>query len=482
MASMEKKLLLVGRWHGITQDQENALRRALLEVDPAGSDQFKLVFVITASDKGGTKRHPLLFKERVELVTGLASALSRPFEIYGATDTKSTDIDWVKHVEDVVRTQSNALTILSPADTILVSSNEDVLARFTKAGYQSQVHATDGKTPADIIQAITTGKDWRALATSWCADIYDTYALTTRIAELFKDVLVNDDGELSNGRDFKIYAVGMDASMADKVRDIGPHIRPGRIVDKGCGTGALLTHLSELFPESQIIGMDLSREMRTMSEGLHYHNHNVAIVMGNIIEQRFPQGSLSTVIYSSVMHEIYSYNGYDRDQIRLALKNTRTELARGGRLIIRDGIKPSPDCKIWMRVDGETRERFIRFAHDFKGKSQSPGVAFEEYRTGDEIWFKTSLHEANEFLSKKDYLANWAIEVNEEFGVFTLGEWRAELEACGFRVVQCTSYINPWILENRYKNHAWLHKDEDGAPGTQLAFPDTTAVIVAEAL
>lgn len=481
MVSQEKKLLLVGRWHGVTTDQENALRRALLLVD--SKCVAKLVFVITACDKGGTKRHPLMFKERVQLVTGLASALGRSFEIYGATDTKSTTIDWVKHVEDVVRLESNSSTILNPSDTILVSSNEDVLARFTKAGYKSQIHGTEGKTPADIIQNINTGKDWRAIASPSCVEVYEEHSLAERIYELFKDVLVNDDGELSNGRDFKIYAVGMDASMADKVRDIGPHIRPGRIVDKGCGTGTLLTHLSELFPESEIIGMDLSREMRRMSEGLHYHNHNVAIVMGNIIEQRFPQGSLSTVIYSSVMHEIYSYNGYDRDQIRMALKNTRTELARGGRLIIRDGIKPdASDCKIWMRADEETSQRFLRFAKDFKGKSKSPGIAFEQRVIGSQTWFVLSLHEANEFLSKKDYLANWAIEVNEEFGVFTLGEWRAELEACGYRVVQCMSYMNPWILENRYKNRAWLHTDENDAPGALFEFPDTTAVIVAEAL
>lgn len=481
MPSKEKNILLVGRWHGVTIDQESALRRALFELGPGSHS--KLIFVITASDKGGTKRHPLMFKERLEVVTGLAMALGRPFEIYGATDTKTTNVDWVKHVEEVVRLESDSKTILSPSDTILLSSNEDVLARFKKAGYQSKVHSNQGKTPADIIQLITTNQDWRVITSSWCAEVYDRLFLHERIGGLFKDVLVNDDGELSNGRDFKIYALGMDASMADKVRDIGPHIRPGRIVDKGCGTGTLLTHLSELFGESEIIGMDLSSEMRRMSEGLHYHNHNVAIVAGNIIEQRFPQGSLSTVIYSSVMHEIYSYNGYDRDQIRLALKNTRNELARGGRLIIRDGIKPdASDGKIWMRADDETKERFYRFANDFKGKSTSPGIAFEERAIEGVTWFYLSLHEANEFLSKKDYLANWAIECNEEFGVFTKEQWIAELETAGYRVVQCQSYMNPWILKNRYQNRAWLHKDKDGAPGDEIAFPDTTAVIVAEAL
>jgi SAM-dependent methyltransferase len=250
-------------------------------------------------------------------------------------------------------------------------------------------------------------------------------------------------------------------------------------VDKGCGTGLLLVHLSELFPTSQIVGMDLSRELLRLAESQHYPNQNVSIVRGDIVKQHFHAGTVSTAIFSSVMHELYSYNGYDRDVVRQALRNTHAELKPGGRIIIRDGVAP-PRRRVWMRCDAETEERFRRFAREFKGKSSEPGLQFTEYLFRRGRWFVLSLHGANELLSKKDYLENWAIEVHEEFGVFTLAGWRRELRAAGFRVVEARSYLNPWILKNRYRRKVWLHADRDGRPGEAIPFPDTTAVFVGE--
>jgi SAM-dependent methyltransferase len=240
----------------------------------------------------------------------------------------------------------------------------------------------------------------------------------------------------------------------------------------------LLVHLSRLFPQSQIIGMDLSRELLRIAESQYYPNHNVSIVKGNIIHERFAPGTVSTVLFSSVLHEVYSYNGYDHDQVRLALSNTRRELRAGGCVIIRDGIKPAGD-RVWMRCDGETERRFRKFAIEFKSKSATPGVRFRECKRGGRNWFVLGLHEANEFLSKKDYLENWAIEVQEEFGVFTLAEWVRELEALGYQVLEARSYLNPWILENRYRGRVWLHANAGKGPGQEIAFPDTTAVLVA---
>jgi SAM-dependent methyltransferase len=287
--------------------------------------------------------------------------------------------------------------------------------------------------------------------------------------------------ELSTGRNFDVYRAGMDASMAVKLHDICPHVLPGNIADKGCGTGLLLVHLSELFPTSHITGMDLSHELLQTARNKSYPARNVAIIQGHIIHLHFPAGSLSTVIFSSVIHEIYSYNGYDKDKVRLALRNTRTELRIGGRVIIRDGVRPS-DRSVWMRCDTETEARFRRFARDFKGKAANPGVTFGERLIDGQKWFVLSLHAANEFLSKKDYLENWAIEVNEEFGVFTLDEWRRELKALGFRILESHAYVNPWILDHRYQSRVWLHGDAGGGLGEVLPFPDTTAVIVCEAV
>lgn len=469
-------LLLVGRWHGVTRDQEIALKDVL---DGAGDG--KLVFVITASEQSRTKRHPLTLEERREVVEGLAKSLGRPFEIHGVSDINDSTV-WVEHMKAVVNDESGGDTVIDPANTVLISSNPDVLGLFGKQGFKSRIPSPDGTMPADLHAAIRTGSDWKEIASDSTIAIFEKRGLAQVVRDLFDDVLLTDDGELSHGRDFKVYSAGMDASLAVKIEDICTHIRPGRIVDKGCGTGTLLIHLSTLFPESEIVGMDLSSELLRTSEGQFFPNHNVSIVRGNIIHQRFRTGTVSTIILSSVMHEVYSYNGYDRDQVRLTLANARKDLQLGGRVIIRDGIKPKFEGKVWMRCDAESEERFRKFAREFKNKSNNPGVEFTEHKIGDVTWFYLDLHGANEFLSKKDYLANWAMEVNEEFGVFTLDQWQTEFEKAGYRIRECRSYLNPWIAEHRYSNHVWLHADDNGKPGEALPYPDTTAVIVAEAV
>jgi SAM-dependent methyltransferase/nicotinamide mononucleotide adenylyltransferase len=467
-------LLLPGRWHAVTREQETALRRRVEEAGPA-----RLVFVITAADRSRTKRHPLTADERTEVVRALAEALGRPFEVHRVADISDSG-RWVEHVRDAVRADSGGATRLDPQDTVVLSGNPDVLRHFEAAGYRTLPLDFHGPLPADLFGAIAQGAAWRDLADDGTVRVYERLGLAERVREVFADVLLTEDGELSTGRDFRVYAAGMDASMGVKLTDLCPHVLPGRIVDKGCGTGTLLVHLSALFPTSEIVGMDLSRELLRTAESQYYPNHNVSIVRGNVIGQHFPDGTLSTVLFSSVLHEVYSYNGYDRGQVRLALANTRRELRPGGRVVIRDGVSPG-DGRVWMRCDEETEGRFRRFAREFKGKSAAPGVGFDERVVAGRTWFVLGLHDANEFLSKKDYLQNWAVEVNEEFGVFTLPQWRRELAALGYRVVEARGYVNPWILENRYRGKAWLHADAGDGPGTELSFPDTTAVLVGEA-
>jgi SAM-dependent methyltransferase len=466
------QLLIIGRWHAVTRDQEAALLAQITAAAPT-----RLLFVITAADQSGTKRHPLPADFRGEMVREMAAPLGYPFEVHAVTDTADA-AGWVRHVEAAVRASSRGRRQLNPRNTAVLSGNPDVLGLFGLAGYRTLPAEFHGAMPFDVFGAIVAGSDWRRLANDATVRVYERHGLVQRIRDLFADVLLTEDGELSTGRDFRVYAAGMDASIAVKINDLCPHVLPGKIVDKGCGTGTLLVHLSTLFPQSQIIGMDLSRELLRIAESQYYPNHNVSIVKGNIIHEHFAPGTVSTVLFSSVIHEVYSYNGYDRDQVRLALANTRRELRPGGRVIIRDGIKPDGG-RVWMRCDEETERRFRKFAVDFKGKSTTPGVSFEVRELGGRNWFVLGLHEANEFLSKKDYLENWAIEVHEEFGVFSLAEWVRELETLGYRVREARSYLNSWILENRYRGRVWLHADAGAGPGEEIAFPDTTAVLVA---
>jgi SAM-dependent methyltransferase len=377
-----------------------------------------------------------------------------------------------------VRAESKGEVALETENTVVVSANEDVLKWFRNAGYPSRNAAYEGVTSIDMHAVIRTGGDWRKLATKATQEVFDKYEIVNRIRKLFEGV-PHSEGELSVGRNFKIYIAGMEAGMKLKLEDMFPWVVPGLLVDMGCGSGKMMVHLSERFPTSQIVGVDMSTQLLKVADSQHYPNQNATVVRGNIIEARFAALSVTTFLYSSVVHEIRSYTGYNTNNVRAGLRNAHHALKVGGRIIIRDGVKPE-NRTVWMRVDAETEERFRRFAKDFKKTAPNPGVRFVEREHGGHKWFVLSLHDANEFLSKKDYTENWDIEVNEEFGTFTTAEWKEELEAIGYKVLECRSYLNEWIEKNRYENRVWLHAESGNAPGEKLPFPNSTIVVVAE--
>jgi hypothetical protein len=212
-------LLLVGRWHGVTKDQERSLKRALKHV--AG----KLVFVITADGQGGTKRHPLYSNERKLIAEGFAKKLGRPYEIHAAADIPDS-VAWTAHICDVVKSESGGETVLTPDNTVLVTSNADVFQRFQSAGYRAIVPDTSGKLPIDMLQAMAARGDWRSMATKETGAVFESHDVEQRVITLYSDLLLNEDGELSHGRDFAVYSQGMDASMSVKIQDICPWICP----------------------------------------------------------------------------------------------------------------------------------------------------------------------------------------------------------------------------------------------------------------
>jgi SAM-dependent methyltransferase len=462
-------LLFVGKWNAITRDQERILQNCVRDYAPS-----RVFFVICGADQANNRRYPLSGDERHEIVKQFAQKHTRYHEIYRVPDVAD---GWVEHLQQAVSKGSNGRSRLDPSDTYVLTANAEVKDAFESAGYTAIQSEFVGASPNELIGNVVAGRSGLALANEGTTKVYTEKKIDERIRKLYSDIALTDEGELSHNRDFGVYARGMDANLALKVQDLLPHVQRGRIVDKGCGTGSLLVELSKAFPESQIVGLDLSRELLRIADGRHYPHSNVMVAKGNIVQRHFPPGSVNTAIFASVIHEIYSYGGYNRDVVRLALMNNRAEMARDGVLLLRDGVRP-PDRRVWMRLDGETQARFRRFSKEFKG---GVGIRFEEKEQLKRTWFLLNLAEANEFLSKKDYLENWDAEVKEEFGVFTLDEWKKELEAIGYRIVSARSYLNPWIVEHRYKNKAWLHADGGLTPGDEIPYPDTTMVIVAQA-
>jgi hypothetical protein len=98
----------------------------------------------------------------------------------------------------------------------------------------------------------------------------------------------------------------------------------------------------------------------------------------------------------------------------------------------------------------------------------------------DKWYVRLSLENACEFITKKDYTDNWSSEMHERFCYWSFGEWKSEMVKAGFRVLpESSSFSNPWIVENRYKNKVALYSDEAGQL-KPIDFPVTTMFLVAE--
>jgi SAM-dependent methyltransferase/nicotinamide mononucleotide adenylyltransferase len=458
--------LLLGRFHALTRAQGELV--ASLGRDPRVD---RIVCVLTSADHAGTRRNPLALALRDTLVRPALAATGKPFDVVPVDDIPD-DAGWVDHVRAAVR--ARAAVELAPAETLLVSANRDVQALFAAAGYAAADGPAGGLTPHELIRLIVDGKPWRGQAAPSTLDVYGRHDVPAALARIFADRLRTDDGELGAHRDFVTYGAQMDASLVQKVEDLLPWVLPPRIVDKGCGTGKLLVELSRRFPGASLVGVDLSRELLRRSDENTYAGGDVTLIPGDAADPQLPDGSADTVIFSSIMHEVYSYGGYDRARIDRALASAARELKPGGRVLIRDGVSPGDRPVLLALGDGETAARFDRFAREFK---HGQGARFDPALENDGVVrvVRLSAQLANEFLCKKDYVENWEIEVHEEYGVLTVGEWQAALARAGFVVRAIKAYVNEWIRQHRYEGRVRVTELD----GTAF-WPATNVVVVGE--
>lgn len=450
--------LLLGRFHAVTKAQAAWL--ASLAHEPID----RVICVITSANHSGTRRNPLELAARLAMVRPALERIGKPFEIV-PVDGEPEPEAWVPYVVDAVgRVAQVALT---PASARVYSANRDVAQLFEGRGFTVVAEEVQGLTPHELVQRLVDDRDWEANATDETAAVYRRPGVLDRLRAIFHQKLLNDDGELGHLRDFGSYGAQMDASLRQKLEDLVRWVKPGAIVDKGCGTGKLLVELSRLFPASRLVGVDLSREFLRLCDENTYATDEVALVFGNVIDVCVPEGSASTVIFSSVMHEVHSYSDYRVEEIDRALTNACAELAPGGHVLIRDGVSPPPATWRLELLDAPTRDTFQRFAKEFK---KGQGAAFTPI--GDGI-VELSSHHANEFLCKKDYLKNWHIEVHEEFGPLTLLQWGEALGRAGFEPLHLEETRNPWILKHRYEGTVRL-TDVAGVP---VPWPATNCVV-----
>lgn len=295
--------------------------------------------------------------------------------------------------------------------------------------------------------------------------LFDLFDLRRDVFDRFH----NEDSYLSQMNDTADYkAVILEYVTGSTVLDIGP------------GGGVLLDLIEERMPEVTPVGIDISSNViealrqRKQREGRRWE-----VLQGDALNLKdfVQEGSVDTVIFSSILHELYSYvplNGmkFNHETVAAALISSFEVLAEGGVIIIRDGIMTEPENELrrvaFLEEDGMAW--LARYAEDFAGRRI-------QYEVTGEQEVLMPVNDAMEFL----YTYTWGEEayvheVQEQFGYFTpsqyadfikrnLGE-QAKIEV--FRHYLQEGYTE--ALRNRV-----VIMDKSGA---EVPLPDSTCFIV----
>jgi len=331
-------LLFPGRHLVNTVFQERYLKRLLTE-SPAALPGFiagrialknsptEIVFAITSANQENSRFNPIPFHIRAVGVDRFARHLqmAAPFRyrIFGIPHYGHTK-NFAAFTIKEIACQSEQTINLSPQNCLVLCSTPEVIRLYQELGF-GIVPAERGEpqpqpcTPIEIIREIgERGENWRAgelaagqLAPGHLSLFEDFPEVPIRIARLYQDPLTNQEGSLTETRNYSSYARGMNEIVRLKYLDIRNAVKSGRIVDEGCADGALLAQISHDFPDSDLFGIDLSAEFagrfherqRTGEFGGAY----VHFFHRNLFDHIFEPDSIDTTICNSTLHEIWRW-------------------------------------------------------------------------------------------------------------------------------------------------------------------------------
>ena len=255
------------------------------------------------------------------------------------------------------------------------------------------------------------------------------------------------------------YLQTMNDTQLSRKSEILDFISGETIVDVGSGGGVLLDLLEKQFPDKTIIGTDISANViETLNKKIIEEKHHYQVLRHNFVEGPLTEKA-DTIIFSSILHEVYSYTEYKGkkfqiDAVKTALKNARASLKEGGRIVIRDGVLSDGAERFSIKMKDQDGVKFLgNYMKDFKGLTDLRNADDEwnpEYVSFDGLM---TLHADINFIREFLYTYTWGIEsysceVNEQFGYFTLEEYAAFMKSMGMKVITAEAYLEPGYPEN----------------------------------
>ena len=254
------------------------------------------------------------------------------------------------------------------------------------------------------------------------------------------------------------------------------------ILDIGPGGGALMDQICARFHDAHVTGIDISQNVvDALGRKKQKEGRSWDIMRGDALAlvETIPENSVDTVIFCSILHELYSYierdgKKFNPDTVAAALSSAFRILSPGGRILIRDGIMTEPEeQKRRIRFASEDGMKFLkRYAADFRGREI-------RYQVIGKNEVSMPVNDAMEFL----YTYTWGEEsyvheINEQFGYFTPSRYRAFIEktlGTSAKILELRHYLQDGYTVALSQKIAFF--DENGNPSR---LPDSTCLIVIE--
>lgn len=233
--------------------------------------------------------------------------------------------------------------------------------------------------------------------------------------------------------------------------------RAKRILDVGCADGSITLHLAQLFPDAEVLGIDLNErfveaaQKKAEEEGVTNVRYEHVYLRDLLARSE----RYDAVTFVSVLHEFFSY-GEGISSVLKAVADAHELLNGGGRIIVRDMVAPSyfKDMHVVDSLVGKVAAKsdLAPFLETFS-KRYGP---LEDLRV------------VNHFLLKSLYTDNWDHEMDENYLGVSLEEYKSLFTLLGMQVLHAKNYLIPFLRETWEREFGLSEKELDELVSTAL--------------
>lgn len=366
----------------------------------------------------------------------------------------------------------NLLAQLSLEEIVSNSQNN---AKSTHLSFSSVYGSLLGNLHIDFEFSLPSSK-----LIDFCEAAEGTNSLYDKAIILLFDLFGLRRDEFDRMKNETDYLATMNQNTDDK-RKILDYVTGNTVLDIGPGGGVLLDLLEGEFPDKKIKGIDIAENViQELERKRNREGHKWEVVKGDAfaLADYFHPGTVDTIVFSSVLHELFSFVPFEGRQFNIrtvveALKSAYEVLPIKGRLIIRDGIM-SEDIsqkRLITFKDVKDMEIFKRYVGDFKGREINAEIL-------DQQTVLLPVNDAMEFL----YTYTWGEEsyhheVKEQFGYLTLSGFSDVIKEhlLGANILVSTSYLQQGYEDNLLEKITIQNEDL-----SSVRLPDSTCFIVIE--